>query len=413
MINSTKSKPTNGWVILLSIVYLLHGMPALGYLFPSIAFAAIVIVLFIGLMHNLDLKDLKTLTPLFVIPILNPFIFFVQEAETLRFLMNLSGLMQLTIYTLLAYVLIKNRDYKNSIRVFTVYLILTFFTAFTTYKGCLSFPEASRALAVTDVENTNYYLLYSGLNIGGFSFIYTLVLITPLAVVLFNNRNLFKKHILIIGLSIAAIVLIGFTLIAAEYTTALLMYFLSLCLLLMNKHLNVQKLIFSGVICAALFFAAKPVISQILLFASQNIESNSVSSRLTDLAMVIEGKDTESKDSDLDSRKDKYNNSFNSFASNPIGSWGTYEKGIGGHSYLFDNLARFGVFALLFIYLMIKKIYTLYIRPNKHKPYYGYEVVMLIFYCILFVVNPGTFYVSLTFVMPLFFFLFDKYKISQ
>lgn len=397
--------------MLLALVYLLHGIPALGYRFPSIVFAFIVIILFIGLIKKLNLKDLKTLIPLFIIPILNLFISFFQELDVLHFFINLSGFMQTTIYTLLAYVLIKNKDYKNSVRILVVYLVITFLTAFTTYRGCLSFPEASRALAVTDVANTDYYLLYAGLNIGGFAFIYSLVLITPLSVVLIKNNYLFRKRSLILSISVFSIILIGLTLVAAEYTTALLLYFLSLCLLLLNKHLSAKKLILSGAICASVFFLAKPIISQTLIFVSENTESHSVSTRLLDLGMVIKGHDTESKDSDLDGRKNKYTKSLNSFQSNPIGSWGIYKEEIGGHSYLFDNMARFGVFALLFICVMIKKVYTIYIQPNKYKLYYGYEVIMLLFYCILFIVNPGTFYVPLTFVMPLFFFLFDKYKI--
>lgn len=381
----------------LSILYLLHSVPALGILYPSSLYALLVVVLFLILTYKVGVKNIVSIMPIFIIPILN--IVIIGNMSVVTIAERISGILQSLILPLLyIYIRIYNR-LKLGNQLFVIYVVMILITCITTYIGYDVFPDASRELASLD-NNSSVYRTYMKLNIGGFSFIYTLVLLNILVICSIKNYKLFKKGISVAMFNILFLIIIGLVIYKSQYTTAILIYSISLLFLLAGRRFNfkyITTLICIGII---IFLVFRTPIAEKMELLSEKVESYDVSERLYDLSRFLVGEYT-SDYSDLDARGHTYMTSLNTFLNNPFGVWNN--RGNGGHSFVFDNMARFGILGVALVIIMLYKLYRLYISPIHNSNIYGYACVLLTIYILLAVVNPHIFTNVLMFVLPLYY----------
>lgn len=395
---------------ILMILFILHGlMPFVAVNTPTLVNALLDITLFTVLFMRLNGLEIKQMAPMFIIPVLN-LIFYTSGGNAINVLSGIAQLMQTIIYTMYACVVLKNKDYKSAKLILIVYFTCVTITCITTYYGCDIIPGAARLIA-TDIDQTDpRFAQILNLNIGGFGFVYSNVLITVILIMLIKFRSEIQNKFLLL-FAVILLVLIFASIIATEYTTALLLFMFSMMLLPFSKVFTIKKVFTVFAILAILAFALKPLIVDGLDFASQVIPSETVSVRLSDLSSSIDGKENTDED-DIEIRKNKYQQSKDLFTSSPLGTWGT-KADIGGHSYVLDNIAKYGLLGIFFIWLMLKRIYQLYLLPYKNKPFYGYQFIILLLSCVMISVNTGIYYPVLTFVMPLVTNLFDRYLILR
>lgn len=379
-------------------------MPFVAVNTPTIVNASLDIILFSTLFPRLNGQEIKQMVPMFLIPVLN-LLFYTSGGNAISILSGIAQLMQTIIYTMYAFVVLKNKDFKSAKLILIVYFVCVTITCITTYYGCGLIPGAARLIA-TDIDQTDpRFAQILNLNIGGFGFVYSNVLISVILIMLIKFRSeIHNKYI--ISFSILLLGLIFASIIATEYTTALLLFTCSMVLFLFSKVFRVKKMITVLAIFATLFLALKPVVADGLDYISQVIPSEDVASRLNDLATSLKGEEI-SDESDISYRQNFYQMSIDVIKSHPLGAWGDRSAIVGGHSYILDNLAKYGLLGIFFIWLMLKRMYQLYLLPCKDKPYYGYLLVILLLSCVMISVNTGIYYPVLTFVMPLVAFLFD------
>lgn len=399
-------------IILLVIIYLLHDMPALGMHFPYYIYILLVLLLFILLIPKINFSTFLKLSVVFIFPVINSITSFLLDFNLYRFVLDISGLIQVMIYALLGIIIVQTNDIKSAKLIIRVFLTISIITAITTYIGCRIYPGASRALAVTNVEDMEYYNIYTSMNIGGFSFIYSIVFLVPLLIVLMKNQSYFKNSKLVFLMSLCSLIVIGLAVFSSEYTLAVLLFLFSLSLLFFTRRLSAVKLLTLTILSVSLFLLFKPIFGEMLVGFSANLTSENISSRLFDIGVSVQGEEIIDNNSAMNIRMEKYMKSFNSFVSNPFGTWFFKKPEVGGHSFILDNMARYGIFAIFLFILMIRQIYRLYLLKFRQKSYYGYGLIMLFMFIVLSVVNPGLFFVQLTFVMPLFFFLLTHKKIN-
>lgn len=395
---------------ILMILYILHGlMPFVAINTPTLVNASLDIILFTVLFSRLNSLEFKQMVPMFLIPVLN-LLFYTSGGNAISILSGIAQLMQTIIYTMCAFVVLKNKDFKSAKMILIVYFACVTITCITTYYGCKTIPGAARLIA-TDIDQTDpRFAQILNLNIGGFGFVYSNVLISVILIMLIKFRSeIHNKYI--ISFSILLLGLIFASIIATEYTTALLLFACSMLLFPFSKVFRIKKVITVLIVFSILFLALRPVIVEGLNFAAQMAPSEEISVRLSDLSSSINGEEHDDE-ADIEIRKNKYQKSIDIFTSSPLGTWGK-KVDIGGHSYILDNLAKYGLLGIFFIWLMLKRIYQLYLLPCKDKPYYGYLLVILLLSCVMISVNTGIYYPVLTFVMPLVTLLFDRYVISS
>jgi len=392
LFNSINS-PNNGDPILkiLVILYAMHKiLPAVGFYMPAIVYFGIFAILLIYLLINRSpLKNYLTLFAIFSISFLKVFIYLFSW-KVAAIPTYLYGEFQILLFGMISLYYL-NLDLDCQKKIMKYILLMYLFTAVTTYIGCIRFPEAPRYLATLSQEMA-LYNTYVSSNIGGFTFIYELVLIMPLFVYLTKSKKLNS----IIGILIIAF--IGVTIVKAQYTTALIMYVVSLLVLCVPK-INTKKMMIIVAVALVLIIANISFFAEFFDELSASVESDVFSARFEYISDVLGG-----EASDVEGTGDRislYKKSWNTFLDTWfLGNWSGKE--IGGHSFFFDTLAIYGFVGFGCMIVMYTLIYKHFIRPYKESGAYLYCLWSFMVGIILAVINPKTYMFILIFVLPLF-----------
>ena len=396
--NKTPSK--GHWIFEVALVlFLLHSVPVVGLFTPAALYAGIMVLLyactFFQLGGRLFWRYFGRTIPLTIIIFLG----FIRRLSSpdLSLLIEVYSYLQIVILLIIGQHVYNTNDIRLAKHLFILLLLMYVVTSITTYFGLQEHPEASRELATTiAVEDSVLYNVYRRLNIGGFSFIYILVLMIPLIVGVMKNR------VLNIVVSVLAIIVFGAVIIESQYTTANIFAFFSMSLLLSTKQFDKRKSIVFLVVLIVLFILFRTFLSTYLSGLSETIDSELVASRLKDLSIVFTDGNkigNISTKSDLDARYDLINISWNAFVSSPIfGTWNIQSQG--GHSYFFDNLALYGLMGLVGFIALWYGFYKLYWKNNEKCHWFGYFLFAFFIALLLSVLNPHVFYNYLGLIVP-------------
>ena len=295
-----------------------------------------------------------------------------------------SGLLSLYVY--------KSKDNALLKCLFFAILIGIGITGCTTYLGCLKFPGISREMATGSVELYNDELFRLG-NIGGFDTIYIFNLLLPFWITIIKDKMMSK-----VSRFLAAIVVVTSVMgiVQSEYTTALIFMLLSLILFFVPNNMSIKS--FLGVAILALIFVLimKESLPLVFGYIADNVESTDVKFRMYELSGLVIGE--EMSGTDFGSRQDRFIAGIDAFTSSPL--WGTFEVH-GGHSFIAMTLGFWGLIGACFIYVMLKKMYTLFIKPFLN---HGFNTC-LFFICFMYisflVLNPQIYLIAVLFLIPL------------
>ena len=165
------------------------------------------------------------------------------------------------------------------------------------------------------------------------------------------------------------------TAIKTEYTTALLLSVISTLFLIspISKNAQVAKKWLVPILIITLL--SLPLIGGIMNFIASEIGSEQISQRFSELSMSLHGQQLE-EDSDFGTRLFLWSKSIKTFFENFFtGVYFTTDvndthKYIGGHSFILDSMARFGILGFLAIVWMFKRLYRIFILPYGKRPEY-------------------------------------------
>lgn len=391
-----KEKPkATPWMLLdlLVVVYLAHKLcPAVGYYMPAVMYAGLFLLVIVFLLPSAS----KTFTT--SVTLRMSLIFSVSILMMVRYFVNgnaaaiplyLYGELQTVLFGWIALWYSMHTDSVRSKRILSFVFLAYIVTSVTTYIGCAQYPMASRYMAAN--AGDVLYDFYTSRNIGSFTFVYELVLLTPLIIYLLKSKHINRL------LGVAVLVGVGAVIVITEYTTALLVFVFSL-LLLLFRGLTAKK-IFVLLLCLAVFIALNTlVLADVFKELSQSMEADStVADRFAYLSDVLSGKDN--SDSSYD-RVALYKKSLQSFwDSNLFGTWST---GAGGHSFVLDALAYFGVVGLVAVILLYHSVYKLILVPYKEQSFYPYLFWVFCVGIFMAIINPKTYLFIFIGLIPLF-----------
>ncbi len=341
-------------------------------------------------------KFLKYLTSslyLFLIPILSllqSIIFSDGNAFS-----NLLTLLMLIVYPVFSsYVLAHRRERKViffSRRLLLYISALLVLSMVTTYLGNQQFPGASRSLAHYQEDSTGLLPLYTSMNIGGFGFIYTITLVLPLLAYWIKT----SKIALVVSIAIFVVAIL--CIISSQYTIALLMSFISVVLCFFPKRIRQAHLITFAALLIMLIISG-PLIEEFFLYLSNNVEGNMMSARLEEVYMILSGSGVETT-SDTATRIGHISQSWNTFFNNVL--FGS-RIGAGGHSYLVDTLAHFGIIGLAAVVVSFRYMYKKYVAIFRKTEFYYYVLVCYILNLVQCYINTYNGFVVFTLIIPLF-----------
>lgn len=266
-----------------------------------------------------------------------------------------------------------------------VALVAMAITSITTVLGLQIYPESSRELASA---NENMRTLYMSLNIGGFEFIYALVLTIPVVFWMISKTRGFIK-LMNIGILLAAL----YCIYMSAYTTALLISIIMLLLLIYDTYPYLRNMIIMG--CVLFFImAGSGALSSIFMWLSSAVESEYVSDRLLQVGLILQGQSIENLDTETSNeRLLLMKNAWEGFSASPI--WGNnlikWNKNIlSGHSLVLDVLSSAGVLGLVFFIFLFYQVYKK-IFSSRFKNLIFHTRIVWIGFIILSVINPSTF----------------------
>lgn len=185
-------------------------------------------------------------------------------------------------------------------------------------------------------------------NVGGFSFLYGLVVFIPILIYLLKEE---KNKIFLFILLLAALI----TLIKGSFSIAIIIVLLSVGTLIFNyykKRTSKVLIIFMLLLVLILTFDFAP---NILNKLSKYVENPYIKTRIIEVSNFLDNADN--AEGDLAGRFNLYGESLNTFIQHPlIGVGGYYyiennNPGIGYHSQIFDDMARYGITSLIFVVL--------------------------------------------------------------
>lgn len=266
-------------------------------------------------------------------------------------------------------------------------------TMITTIIGCIRNPAAARILATVS-SNDAASSTYDMQNIGGYNFVYIMILLYPVLILAYKT----KRIKLVTTLILTAVILT--TVIVSEYTTALLLFIISSFLFLTKRTLSARGIVVISAIAILFLVFFTNAVSDFLRWLGGLTGSDVIARRLDALAGGAIGLEASE-----DNRIELYRMSLNTFGGSPI--FGTLFEGRrhdGGHSFILDSLAQFGLLGGALLFFMYKRVFTRFFLPFKNKPGFGYVVWTFIQAIILSLVNTGMWLEVLCLYAPILFY---------
>lgn len=298
------------------------------------------------------------------------------------------GAITFIIPTIICYYLLINNYHESIKKVLIISFILLFITSITSIYGLISDPIASKILAMGGIDE-HILMTYYQKNIGGFSITYMIPIIVPMLIATYKTKKISFFKFIILALPIT------YFLYKTQYATALLMLIVALLSYFFADKYSFKKFILIVIAIVLFFVIARSLIGQILYYIADSNPSFEISQRFHALGDTMMG--IESVTDAYVNRVNAYQLSITDFFSSPI--LGQLFSGgrTGGHSFIFDILALYGVFGIVALFLLYRQIYRYFYEPFKSQSYYGYMLWSFISSIVLACINttPNMFVISL------------------
>lgn len=272
----------------------------------------------------------------------------------------------------------KNKDIEAMHFIAIALLIVITITAVTTTCASMIYPNISKN---TYLDGSGSNLMYQ-LNVGGFDYVAGMCILVPTLIQLFvRKRN--KLLVIPILTCVSAIFLSG-------YTIAFLIFMVGIVGIIIsekNGKMNFKRLALLMIILLIGFLFVRSAKNLVDFIAKSN---EHLASRLYELIDLSRG--SLAGTSDIASRFYFYQMSLKTFASRILYGVGPYYFyggiGIGNHSQIFDDLARYGIGICIVYLIFIINFCKWIIKIVQHSKQEFYLDVSFLLFCLLSILNP-------------------------
>lgn len=401
-------------LLVLSILYMLHGSPYVGVRMPAMVYASIVILLFsfVWLQFSKIRNVVRYLLPLFALMLLDILFYDLKNIESTKDILHLiSESMQTWTLPLLAGYAVCKRKVKLSLYFLLIFLSIETVTYVTSIIAETEIPGIVRMNPhQLQEDNMVMYIQKTSMNVGNFNTVYGCAIMIPVSILVVKYRNKLFDMRLISYVTVLYVVLSIYFVYVAQFTTALIGALLMLCTLFCPKRMSMVFFRRSLVLMFFAAFVCWSILPMVLHTVAENIESPIMAERFEGIAISLEGgADTGSED--IDERNRVYNKAISTITETyGIGGWGV--NGGGGHSHILDTIAKYGIIGIALLIVYYKGILKLFYQPYKKEPwiyYYLYGVLGATFF---YLFNPSELFPQLLFCYPLSAFLIN-YKLHK
>jgi hypothetical protein len=311
----------------------------------------------------------------FILHFIYLFFFYTEDRDNERFMLY-EVVPILFSFSLLEYFL-NLRRYKDLSRITNLIFFGTILTTVTSAISLNIFPSAARDLAGQIRETPELAKFYSLVGIGGFYFYIFLAILAP--VYLFV---IFKNPVKKVKLWFCAIYFISFyTVLISQYAASISLFILSSLATVIYLRVKSVPTYFLFFLTSILLYTNKQYISNSIINFSYQIDLESLSPRLRNIALIIDNNNNNKFSNDLEF-KGVYDElkmkSLNSFNENIFTGGGK----IGDHVFWYDVLGTHGLIGLipwLFLFYYILKSRVSLFKDEYRNIYY------IVFFALMFI----------------------------
>ena len=332
-------------------------MPVLTVMIPSFISVFMAVIILVFLMRGRGMN--KMVGELLLLYFWSFLLYLVPKLTTWGFsLLPVYEFMNiLFVPSIITCYLLSDKDEKTTMFLKNIALIAIFVTCITTIAGNNLLPGASRMMATGMADNPELLQSYYRYNIGGFDFVYTIVLLVPYMVYCIKTGKGIARLFYIVFL-----VAILYTVVMASYTTALLCSIIGMMTFFIPGNLSIRKVVQYMTVFVLLALLFKEILPLFFNWLAESIGEGEIATRLYDLSAAISGENL-AEDSDISSRQELYTTEWHNFLSSPI--WGTF-KLFGGHSFLLGILSYYGIIGALMSFAFLKQLYGKFFEIFKN-----------------------------------------------
>ena len=379
-------------IFIISVFFILREyIPFIAYNTPTAIDVSALSLAYILLLKELRFENIKKYILLFSVPVVNSIVsqFFVLDYNISE---NIYRLMQMFFWALMCEYICRNDSIKFSKYIYVIVITSIIITCITTYQGHLLITNISRFLTARS-DDLQFRLMCAMLNIGGFDFVYNLVLLLPF--VIFNVKYI---HSSILGKVIAALLacLMFMTIYISSFSMAIIFSSLSLFIFILPSKLNVKKSVGIIFVTAIVIISLIDIFPKIFAELSEFVESEDVSMRMEELSDITSGRETSGDGQD---RMNNYSISYENFINNFLTGSGNKS---GGHSFVLDTMALYGIWGLILIVIQFAALFRITIFPHLKSEYSTIFIFVYILHFFVCLSNPHFFYNVFILFMPLY-----------
>lgn len=295
---------------------------------------------------------------------------------------------------------VANERKKSAAVFFWAILIFMVLTAITSIIFLIDDPLAARYLATVADTDDEKFIEYTWKNIGGYNFTYLFVLFYPIIILATKKKRL--NPWIAAALTVLLIVYIFYS----EYTTALLLFLITSVFWFFRRDLRAWHIVLLFVIALISLIFFEEIFGSLLKWLADVIDSKEISSRLRALSGGIEG-----IEGFEDNRWALYMTSLNTFLDSPLLGSVISGGSNGGHSFILDFLASYGLVGAAILFAIYWVVYTRLFYHFRNRIGYGYVIWTFIQVLFLSFVNTGIWLTIIGFIAPICFrYIFEGEK---
>lgn len=378
------------------VLYLLHKLsPIVGVYMPMPVYLAVFLLTALMTLYaavNSNASYWATLSlALFIPSVFEMFYLFINTTpvDTAKYLY---GEAQLYIQIVIVLIYTKVMDSHAQKRLLCLIFGAYFVTALCTGIICTQTPNVARI--ITGASQSEVYYVYRKQNVGDFVFAYEFILMTPLLICCLKNKRINRV------LGLAMLLFFGWVVLRMQFTLGLILFVVCAVTLLLPR-LKVSHIIFLVLCTAVIFLFARPMLGDLFEYFSVKVTNRDMSTRFEYIATVLRGEEiSETLEHHAGTRFDRYVRSLQAFLTNPLGHWGSGDDG--GHSFLLDRAAWFGLPGLGAIAMMYTAMHSFFLKPYRNSSCYPYLLLGFLLSIVMAVINTMTFMFVFVCVYPLF-----------
>ena len=172
-----------------------------------------------------------------------------------------------------------------------------------------------------------------------------------------------------------------------EYTISLMLILFSSLMFLLPRDLTPKQFIIISVVGLVVVITFSSLVA-VLMDHIGNLIGNKIMAEK--MSSVFSGR--EAMEAMEDRRMVRYMTSVETFLKNPLfGCFtdGNFKSKIGGHSFILDNLAKYGVIGITLMFFMYKQIFKMFYKPLANIMGFGFVTWLFVQPIVLSALNPG------------------------